>query len=141
MRLNWPSCSTCSSLAWVPGSNSPISSRKSVPELANSTRPGLVPTAPVKDPFSYPECSFQRPWIGSCGPSPCPETCQRSRHPEASRSRPQLNAIRCDRGDRICHAYQTFVCFVSQQANALLPPTQLTIANFWLSSQLIHLNC
>ena len=52
-----PLSSTRRSFTWLSGSISPISSRKSVPPSASSMRPGLVPTAPVKAPFSWPNSS------------------------------------------------------------------------------------
>jgi hypothetical protein len=46
-----------SSLTWRLGGSSPISSRKSVPPSAVSTRPGLFATAPVKAPRTCPNSS------------------------------------------------------------------------------------
>lgn len=44
-----------------------ISSRNSVPRCAISTRPGLVPKAPVKAPFSYPKSSLSSRVPGIAG--------------------------------------------------------------------------
>ncbi len=49
MTRNNFTCNACPS--------SPISSRNSVPPVADSKSPILVPTAPVKAPFSYPNIS------------------------------------------------------------------------------------
>ncbi len=51
------SCSARSSLAWVAGVSSAISSRNSVPPRAASKRPARAATAPVKAPFSTPNSS------------------------------------------------------------------------------------
>jgi len=44
---------------------SPISSRKNVPPFANSSSPGLVVSAPVNVPFSWPKSSDSRRFSGS----------------------------------------------------------------------------
>ena len=51
-------CSTRSSLTWVPGVMSPISSRKIVPRWACSKRPMRRACAPVNAPFSWPKSSL-----------------------------------------------------------------------------------
>ena len=52
--LSW---SVRSSLTWSDGGISPISSRKSVPPVAASNRPGLSRSAPVNAPLTYPNSS------------------------------------------------------------------------------------
>src|SRR6267154_2316010 len=49
---------TRNSLACKRGDISPISSRNSVPSPEHSNLPFLVPTAPVKAPFSWPNSSL-----------------------------------------------------------------------------------
>ena len=46
-----------SSLTWSPGATSPISSRRTVPPAASSSRPLRSWTAPVNDPFKCPKSS------------------------------------------------------------------------------------
>ncbi len=64
-RENWPSCNTCSSLAWRGSGSSLISSRKMVPLLASSNFPGFSRWAPVKAPRSYPNSSLSKSSLGS----------------------------------------------------------------------------
>ena len=64
-RENWPSCNTCSSLAWRGSGSSLISSRKMVPLLASSNLPGFSRWAPVKAPRSYPNSSLSKSSLGS----------------------------------------------------------------------------
>ena len=71
-RKNVPVSIARRSFTWLSGSISPISSRNSVPPSASSTRPGLVPTAPVNAPFSWPNSSDSNTsrgrapqWIGT----------------------------------------------------------------------------
>src|SRR5258708_3884001 len=56
-RSNWSSWSTRSNAIWVSEGSSPISSRKIVPECANSKRPCRRCRAPVNAPFSWPNNS------------------------------------------------------------------------------------
>ena len=51
-------CNTRSSLAWSAGGMSPTSSSSSVPPSASSNRPILRRSAPVNDPFSWPNSSL-----------------------------------------------------------------------------------
>ena len=53
-----PSCSRRSSLVCRCGLRSPISSRKSVPSWASSTRPFFSRQAPVKAPLTWPKSSL-----------------------------------------------------------------------------------
>ena len=57
-RSNSRSCRKRRSFAWSGGAISPISSRKSVPPSAASTRPGWSRTAPVKAPRAWPKSSL-----------------------------------------------------------------------------------
>src|SRR4051812_40924866 len=59
-RSNSRCCSARRSFTCVESGISPISSRKSVPPSASSNRPSLRPTAPVKDPRSWPNSSDSR---------------------------------------------------------------------------------
>ena len=52
------SCSTRSSLIWSEGGISPTSSMKKVPPRAAAKRPCLSRTAPVNDPFTWPNSSL-----------------------------------------------------------------------------------
>ena len=64
-RMNSRSSSTRSSLACTVGAISPTSSRNSTPPAACSMRPGLVATAPVNAPRSWPKSSDSSSWSGS----------------------------------------------------------------------------
>ena len=57
--------STRSSLTWMAGEISPISSRKSVPPSASSNRPSRRSAAPVNAPFSCPNSSLSSSVSGS----------------------------------------------------------------------------
>ncbi|PYO75379.1 MAG: hypothetical protein DMD67_11730 [Gemmatimonadetes bacterium] len=59
------SCSTRSSFTCVAGDISPISSRKNVPPRAAANRPCLSRTAPVNDPFTWPNSSDSSRLSGS----------------------------------------------------------------------------
>src|SRR6266478_6064000 len=59
------SCNTRSSLTWVAGDISPISSRKNVPPRAAANSPCLSRTAPVNDPFTWPNSSDSSRLSGS----------------------------------------------------------------------------
>ena len=76
-----PSCSARSSFTCAPTGISPTSSRKRVPPLARSNRPGLRAVAPVKAPFSTPNSSASRSVSGKApqltatnGPAARPES-------------------------------------------------------------------
>ena len=64
-RRTTPSWMTRSSLAWSGIVISVSSSRKSVPPLAVSSRPGLSRSAPVKAPFRWPNISDSSSGSGS----------------------------------------------------------------------------
>ena len=64
-RRTTPSWITRSSLAWSGMVISVSSSRKSVPPLAVSSRPGLSRSAPVKAPFRWPNISLSSSGSGS----------------------------------------------------------------------------
>ncbi len=63
-RRTTPSWMTRSSFAWMDIGISVSSSRKSVPPLAVSRRPGLSRSAPVKAPFRWPNISLSRSGSG-----------------------------------------------------------------------------
>src|SRR3989442_431847 len=61
------SWSTRNSFTWVAGDISPISSRKNVPPRAAANMPCLSRTAPVNDPFTWPNSSdSSRVSVGMC---------------------------------------------------------------------------
>ena len=62
-----PSWMTRRSFTWADGDSSDTSSRKTVPLFATSNSPSFMPSAPVKEPFSYPNSSLS---ISSCGMLP-----------------------------------------------------------------------
>ena len=75
------SCNTRSSLTCVAGDISPISSRKKVPPRAAANNPCLSRTAPVNEPFTWPNSSDSSRLSGSApqfsdrkGPSLRPES-------------------------------------------------------------------
>ncbi len=57
-RSKFLSCRKRSSLDWSSGERSPISSRKTVPPSAASSRPGLSLIAPVNEPRTWPKSSL-----------------------------------------------------------------------------------
>src|SRR5580704_10036902 len=63
-RSNSCSCSARRSLGCNSSGMSPISSRNSVPLLANSNRPAFCMMAPVKAPFSWPNSSLSSSPVG-----------------------------------------------------------------------------
>ena len=80
--------STRSSLTWVAGAISPISSRKIVPPSASSNRPSRRSAAPVNAPFSWPNSSDSSRVSGSAAQLTAMKGCPR-------------------RGDRSCNALAT----------------------------------
>ena len=76
-RMISPPSSTRSSLAWTPPGSSPISSRKSVPEVARSKAPRRAFRAPVNAPRSCPNRSLSTrpsampPQLTATKASPC----------------------------------------------------------------------
>ena len=59
-----PSCSARSSLTWASSGSSPISSRKSVPVSASWNLPMRLSTAPVNEPFSWPNSMLSTRFSG-----------------------------------------------------------------------------